>query len=107
MKVDAYLARQVNAGQHDLLWVMVQHAAAEVESLEECQGSPLNLWLEAKCPCELLAELLHLGLIKLGQLNFILNRYCFQLLACFDRTCNISAGDHVQLHKQLHAANNA
>lgn len=80
--VSSHLACQVNACQHDILGVMVKGAAAKVEAFEERKCCSLHFRLEAICSCQLLAELLHLGLVVFAELGFILKRNCSQLLAC-------------------------
>ena len=80
--VDAHLTCKVDACQHDVLGVMIEGATAKVEAFEECQGCALHFGLEAKCPRQLLAELLHLGLIEFAELGLIVKRDGAQFLAC-------------------------
>ena len=81
-EIHADLAGEVYTCQHDVLWIVVQSAAAQVEPLEECEGGPLHFRLESEGSDQLFAELLHLGLVKPGKLDLILEGDGAQFLAC-------------------------
>ena len=75
-----HLAGQVDAGEHDVLGVVVHGAAAEIEALEEEHSSCCDLGREPKP----FANCLHLGLVVLAQALLLIKAKGFEL-ACRQR----------------------